>query len=205
MRKPVVFLDKDGTLVQDLPYNVDPRKLTLEKGVADGLRRLGKAGFRFVVVTNQAGVARGYFAEPALQAVEEGLRALLLREAGVTFDAFYYCPHFPQGSVPEYAIACDCRKPRPGMLLRASQEWGIDLSQAWMVGDILNDVEAGRRAGCRTVLIDNGNETEWLPGPYRQPHIIAPDFAQASDMILENLLLADKQERTQRSRQLTGK
>jgi D-glycero-D-manno-heptose 1,7-bisphosphate phosphatase len=182
--RTTVFLDKDGTLVKDVPYNIDPHKVVLETGVSAGLRRLAEAGCQFVVVSNQAGVARGFFEESALAGVEAHLRALLEQEAGVTLAGFYYCPHYPEGVVQRYAVACSCRKPQPGMLLRAARELGIDLSQAWMIGDILNDVEAGSRAGCRTILIDNGNETEWQAGPYREPDAVTADFEEAAEFIL---------------------
>ncbi|MBD2108428.1 HAD family hydrolase [Nodosilinea sp. FACHB-13] len=178
---PAIFLDKDGTLLEDVPYNVDPAQMRLCAGVATGVQRLHEAGFALVVVTNQSGVARGYFAEAAIAPMERRLRQLL----GVPIAGFYYCPHHSQGSVAGYGVSCSCRKPEPGMLLRAQADLGLDLGCSWMVGDILNDVEAGRRAGCRTVLIDNGNETEWILTPGRVPHQIAQTFDQAADLILQ--------------------
>jgi histidinol-phosphate phosphatase family protein len=177
-----VFLDKDGTLVEDVPYNVDPERIRLAPGAAEGLRELHAAGYRLVVVSNQSGVARGYFPEEALTAVENRLRELMA-QSGVPLAGFYYCPHHPRGQVAAYAVACDCRKPQPGMLVRAAREQGIDLADSWLVGDILDDMEAGRRAGCRTVLIDNGHETEWVPGPDRWPHHVAADLAEAAAII----------------------
>ncbi len=177
-----VFLDKDGTTIIDVPYNVDPVRMTLAPGAAEGLPLLHRLGYRLVVVSNQSGVARGHFAESALAAVEVRLRSMLA-ELGIPLAAFLYCPHHPDGQVPQYAIACECRKPSPGMLLKASRELGIDPTRSWMVGDILNDVEAGRRAGCRTILIDNGNETEWILTPDREPHYRAADLAEAARII----------------------
>jgi D,D-heptose 1,7-bisphosphate phosphatase len=181
---PAIFLDKDGTLVPDVPYNTDAEQITLLPGVARGLSRLDAAGFRLVIATNQSGVARGYFPETALEGVEQRLRHLLEQEAGVPLAGFYYCPHHPQGCVPAYAIQCECRKPQPGMLLIAAEELRIDLPGSWMIGDILNDVEAGNRAGCHTILVDNGGETEWKPGLYRRPEYIAADFEEAAAIIL---------------------
>ena len=177
-----IFLDKDGTLIDDVPYNVDPARISLLPGVVEGLGCLQASGFRLIVVSNQSGVAHGYFAEEALRAVEERLRGLLA-ETGLTLDGFYYCPHHPGGTVPVYAVDCDCRKPAPGLILRAAADLAIDLSRSWLAGDILNDVEAGRRAGCRTVLIDNGHETEWQLSPQRLPHHLAADMREAAAII----------------------
>lgn len=184
MKTPAVFFDKDGTLIPDIPYNVDPRLIRLEEQAAYGLRLLAQANFRFVVVSNQSGVARGLFEESALENVAAAINDWMQKAAGTALAGFYYCPHHPQGCEPAYAVECNCRKPRPGMLLRAADELGIDLSQSWMVGDILDDIEAGRRAGCRTILIDNGHETEWLPGPLRQPHFVVPNINEAAAIIL---------------------
>jgi histidinol-phosphate phosphatase family protein len=178
-----VFLDKDGTLVRDVPYNVDPDRIALAPGAIEGLSLLHAARFALIVISNQSGVARGRFEECALTAVEERLQTLLAC-AGVPLDGFYYCPHHPDGSVATYAVACRCRKPAPGLIARAAAECGIDQSRSWMVGDILDDVECGRRAGCRTVLIANGNETEWRYTQFRRPDYVAADLLQAAQAIL---------------------
>jgi histidinol phosphatase-like enzyme len=115
--------------------------------------------------------------------VERSLRRLLAA-FGVPLAGFYYCPHHPKGTVAAYTVSCRCRKPAPGLLLRAAAEHGIALDQSWMIGDILDDIEAGRRAGCQTVLIDNGNETEWRVGRRRRPHRVADDLAEAARLIL---------------------
>ncbi len=180
-----VFLDKDGTLVEDVPYNVDPERIRLTPGAREGLRLLEGAGYRLIVISNQSGVARGYFREEALEAVEKRLIELL-SAAGVVLSGFYYCPHHPAGSVPAYTMPCSCRKPEAGMILRAAREHDIDLARSWLVGDILDDIQAGRTAGCRTVLLDNGHETEWVLTPQRQPDHRAPDLAAAAAVILAN-------------------
>jgi histidinol-phosphate phosphatase family protein len=183
MSSPVVFFDKDGTLVDDVPYNVNPSKIRLAAGAAEGLPRLAAGGYRLAVVSNQSGVARGYFPETALVGVAAKLRALL-GNTGVSLAGFFYCPHHPKGIVPEFVVECGCRKPAPGLVLAAAHELGADPRDCWVVGDILDDVEAGRRAGCRTVLIDTGNETEWVPGPFREPHFTARDLAETAGVIL---------------------
>lgn len=182
MSTRAVFLDKDGTLIEDVPYNVDPERIQLTRGAAEGLQLLHAAEYKLIVITNQSGIARGYFPEEALVAVEERSRQLLA-EFGVPLAGFYYCPHHPNGVVSKYAIACSCRKPEPGLLISAADESGIDLPQSWFIGDILNDVEAGRRAGCKTILIDNGNETEWQMSPQRLPHYVVADLAEAARVI----------------------
>ncbi len=177
-----MFLDKDGTLLEDVPYNVAPDRVQPVEGMRESVRILRDAGYRLIVVSNQSGIARGLFTEDALGPVEMQLRARVA-EAGVSLDGFYYCPHHPQGAVAEYAVECLCRKPKPGMLYKAAQEHNIDLGASWMVGDILNDVEAGNRAGCRTVLIDNNHETEWDLSPWRRPNYLVPNLLCAARVI----------------------
>jgi D,D-heptose 1,7-bisphosphate phosphatase len=182
-QSPAVFLDKDGTLTTNVPYNVSPDQIDLAAGAAEALPRLVRRGYQLVVVSNQSGVARGYFAEAALACVETRLRELL-DELGAPLAGFYYCPHYPAGCVAEYAVDCTCRKPKPGLLLRAAHDLDLDLTRSWMIGDILHDVEAGRRAGCRTILVNNGGETEWdLSGP-RVPDAITRDLQGAAAQIL---------------------
>lgn len=178
-----VFLDKDGTLVDNVPFNVEPERIRLAPGVAEGLPLLSAAGYRIVVVSNQPGVALGLFPEAALEGVRERLRTLL-RDVGVNLDGFYYCPHYVMGSVAGYTRACECRKPAPGLIERAARELDVVPGRSWLVGDILDDVEAGRRAGCRTVLIDNGNETVWRSGRWRLPNWMAADFEAAARTIV---------------------
>jgi D-glycero-D-manno-heptose 1,7-bisphosphate phosphatase len=177
-----IFLDKDGTLIDNLPYNAEPRRMMLANGAGAALRLLSRLDYRLFVVSNQDGIALGHFDEEAMAAVAARLDDLLFREQ-VSLDGFYYCPHHPNGSVAQYALECECRKPLPGMLLAAAHTHDIDLHSSWMVGDILHDVEAGNRAGCRTVLIDNGNETEWRLGPRRVPTRLAPDLYAAAVLI----------------------
>jgi D,D-heptose 1,7-bisphosphate phosphatase len=180
--RAAVFLDKDGTLVEDVPYNVDPGLIQLADGAEEALRMLHAAGYLLVVVTNQSGVARGLFEEAALAPVEHRLRVLLGR-AGVPLAGLFYCPHHPEGSVEAYAVDCTCRKPADGLLRQAACEHGIDLARSWMIGDILHDVEAGRRAGCRTILLDVGHETEWALTPLRTPHVVARGLLEAARVV----------------------
>jgi histidinol-phosphate phosphatase family protein len=180
---PAVFLDKDGTLIEDVPYNVDPDLIRLSRGAGEGVAQLAEAGYAIVVVSNQSGIARGLFREFELPPVERRIR-VLLAQWHVPLAGFFYCPHHPQGEVTRYRQACECRKPAPGLLYRAADELGLDLTRSWMVGDILDDVEAGHRAGCRSVLLDVGNETQWQWSDLRRPDAIAPDLAWAARVIL---------------------
>ncbi|HET7564866.1 MAG TPA: HAD family hydrolase [Gemmatimonadaceae bacterium] len=179
----MVFLDKDGTLIENVPYNVDPSRMRLAPGAKQALPPLADAGFRFAVISNQPGVALGRFPEHALADVDARLREMLA-EIGVSLSGFFYCPHHPDGVVAEYALACECRKPEPGLVLRAAWELGADLRRSWLVGDILDDIEAGNRAGCGTVLLDTGNETEWVFGRARYPGHIARTLPEAASIIL---------------------
>ncbi len=177
MSAPALFLDRDGTLVHARHFPSRPEELVLYDGVVPGLRALQGAGFRLILITNQSGLARGLFGREALELMHHHLRAELARQ-GVTLDAVYFCPHHPEGAVAEWAVDCDCRKPKPGMLLRAAADLDLDLSRSWFVGDILDDVEAGNRADCRTILVDLG--TEGTPRrPVRRPQFVARDTAHA--------------------------
>jgi len=179
---PAIFLDKDGTLLVDDPYNADPTRMRFAPGAYTALRRLRRLGRPLIVISNQPGVAFGRFDLEALDRVRVQL-GRMFQEAGARLDGFHYCPHHPRGIRREYAVRCTCRKPEPGLLLQAARQHGIDLQTSWFVGDILDDVEAGRRAGCRTLLLDNGNETEWRSGPLRVPERIAPDLDAAACLI----------------------
>ena len=148
MSRDAVFLDRDGTLIEEVNYLAHPEQVRLIPGAADAVRALNAAGVLVVVVTNQAGVARGYFPEARLAA------------AGVTLNAVYHCPHHPTAGLGRYRVDCDCRKPKPGLLLAAARELDIDLSRAWMIGDKPCDAGAGRAAGCRTLLVRTGHGRE---------------------------------------------
>lgn len=188
-----VFIDKDGTLIPDIPYNIDPELIELEENSIRGLKEIKRAGYLLIIISNQSGVARGYFAEKELERVREKL-TLLLTDQGIKLDGFYYCPHHPEGIIKEYIADCGCRKPKAGMIIKAAEDFEVDLSQSWMIGDILNDVEAGNTAGCRTILIDNGNETEWIMNKNRQASAIVKSINEAAELILEFAEIESKQD-----------
>lgn len=177
---PAVFLDKDGTLVENVPYNVDPALLRFTRNAPQALRLLSDAGYLLAIITNQPGLEGGRFDVGQFAALQAALVARIREEAGVELTAFEFCPHLPDA---DGEPLCGCRKPSPGMLERAAEIRNFDLSRSWMIGDILDDVEAGRRAGCRTVLLDVGNETLWQLSPMRTPHHRCGDLLEAARII----------------------
>ncbi|MBI5835822.1 MAG: HAD family hydrolase [Candidatus Eisenbacteria bacterium] len=180
---PAVFLDRDGTLIVEREYLADPEGVEFTPGAAEAVRKLRARGFMVVVVSNQAGLARGLFAETAVHAVHRRIEALL-RVEGTHVDGYYFCPHHPEFTGP-----CRCRKPEPGMLLDAARDLELDLARSWMVGDRLSDVEAGVRAGARGILVRTGYgdlEEKLLDAPGSvKPAALCEDLAGAAEVILE--------------------
>lgn len=152
--KQAVFLDRDGTLNVEKEYLFRPEAFEFIPGAVDAVRLLNQAGYLVVVVTNQSGVARGYYGEDDVVMLHRHIDNLLKLD-NAQVDAWYYCPHHPAGKAP-YNVVCDCRKPMPGMLKQAAQELSIDLSCSWIVGDKMADIEAGLAAGCKPVLVLTG-------------------------------------------------
>jgi len=181
--RPALFLDRDGTLVHPRRYPSQPHDLVLYSGIAPLLREARARGFVLVVVTNQAGLARGYFTSQDLAALHAHLeRELAL--VGVRLDAIYHCPHHPNGTIPDLTRTCECRKPMPGLILAAAREHNLNIAASWFIGDRLDDVEAGTRAGCKTILTDLG--TEPAPdAPMRTPTFVARDTQHALRIVLE--------------------
>lgn len=175
--KRAVFLDRDGTLVDELGFLRRPEDLRLLPGAAEGLRLLNEAGWLAVLVTNQSGIARGYFDEADLRAVHERLTRELAR-GGAHLDAMFHCPHHPEVGAPPLRGPCACRKPAPGLLLEARERMGLDLGRSWMIGDSLRDLEAGRRAGLEgEILVLTGKGAEERaglpPGARTAPDLLA--------------------------------
>jgi D,D-heptose 1,7-bisphosphate phosphatase len=160
-----VFLDRDNTLVFDPGYLSNPADVRLLDGVTEGLASLAAAGFKLIIVTNQAGVARGYYDENAVFAVNaEVVRQLSV--ADIPIAAVYYCPYHPEGIIEPFNRNHTDRKPNPGMLLRASNDLEIDLARSWMIGDSVHDSEAGKRAGCRTIRVPYYKENGLKDSPF---------------------------------------
>ena len=155
-RQKAIFLDRDGTINRYVGFLRDINDFELLPGVAEAIRTINRSGYLAIVVTNQPVVARGEVTEAGLREIHNKMETILGRE-GAYIDALYYCPHHPHrgydGEIPELKVNCGCRKPRPGMLLRAAEDYNIDLPRSWMVGDGENDVLAGQAAGCRAIRI----------------------------------------------------
>jgi D-glycero-D-manno-heptose 1,7-bisphosphate phosphatase len=178
-----VFLDKDGTLIENDPFDRTPDHLRFLPGTVEGLKLLHQAGYTLVVITNQSGIAHGWFTRDAITYEEISLR-IRLAAFEIPLAGFYVCPHHPEGVIAPYRKDCICRKPKPGLLMQAACELRLDLARSWMIGDILHDVEAGRSAGCRTVLLANGHETEWEMTPSRWPDLVAGNLLEAAHLIM---------------------
>lgn len=185
-----VFLDRDGVLIEDVDPLVRQDDIRVIEGAPAALAALRAAGFTLVVVSNQTVVARGLIGEAAMVALHGAVVAAVVAAGGL-LDAFYFCPHHPNATVPAYRAACASRKPQPGMLLRAAQELQLDLRASFMVGDRVSDIVAGQRAGCRTVLVKTGRHLE-PPIESAEPFDIAaqPDhecagLAEAAAWILQ--------------------
>lgn len=180
--KPAVLLDRDGTVSEEIGPIADPSRLRLLPGAARAIKRLNQLGIPAILITNQSGPARGLYGEETIRAVMAEMHRQLALE-GAFLDAVYYCPHLPGGCVPAYAVECDCRKPRPGMLLRAANEHGLDLAGSFMIGDKPSDIQAAKAAGCRSVLVLTGYGRElWADSALWRtcrPDMVAEDLAEA--------------------------
>src|SRR3990172_8070317 len=185
--RPAVFIDRDGTLTEEVGYVNHPKRLRLLPRSAEAIRRLNAAGTAAIVVTNQAGVARGYFSEEVLAAVNAALVAQL-KEAGAHLDGIYVCPHHPTEGATPYRMVCGCRKPKPGLLLRAAADHGLDLSRSTLVGDKASDLVAARAVGASGVLVLTGyglGEWEYRRAAFAvEPDHVAEDLLDAVDWVI---------------------
>jgi D-glycero-D-manno-heptose 1,7-bisphosphate phosphatase len=182
--KRAVFLDRDGVITREPPYYAHKvSQLELLPGAAAAIRRLNEQGFLVVIVSNQAGIGRGYYGEADMVSFNRAMQDRL-GEAGARIDAVYFCPHHPEAGLGELLRDCDCRKPKPGMLVRAGEELDIDLRRSFMVGDRATDIEAGKRAGCMTVLVRTGYGAAELRDHAIECAHVAADLAGAADYIL---------------------
>ncbi|MCI0351298.1 MAG: HAD family hydrolase [Acidobacteriales bacterium] len=183
-----VFIDRDGTVSEEVGYVNHLSRYHVYPWTAEAVRNFNQAGLKAIVVTNQAGVARGYFTEELVKQVHEKLLAEMAR-AGARFDAIYYCPHHPSVGEPPYRQSCNCRKPRTGMLERAAAEFGIELSRSFVIGDRYGDIELAHNAGARSIFVLSGyglGEYEYQRQHWqRRPEWIGKDLLEASQWVLE--------------------
>ncbi len=175
-----VFLDRDGTVTEEVGYLTDLDKLRLIPGAGSAIKKLNQAGLKVILVTNQSGVARGHFPESLVHEAHSRLEKML-REEGARLDGIYYCPHHPTAGKSKYTTVCDCRKPGTGLLDRAAKDLEIDLNRSYVVGDKWSDVELAHRAGARAVLVRTGFAPD-DPGNVRPEHVPDPEFT-AHDII----------------------
>lgn len=185
-----VFLDRDGTVNVEVGYLNDLDRLQLIPGAGMAIRKLNEAGLKVVLVTNQSGVARGYFPESFIHHTHALLKKMLGQE-GARLDAIYYCPHHPKAGNLHYTTECDCRKPRTGLIDQAARELDIDVKDSYVVGDKWSDIELGQRAGTHTVLVRTGYAHD-DPENVRPSQVIEPDFTahtilEAADWIIEQV------------------
>ncbi len=185
-----MFLDRDGVLIDDVHLLTNTGDIRILEGVPQALRSLKEAGFKLIVISNQTVVARGLVTEQEVYAINAEMEHLLKQAGGPRLDGFYFCPHHPNATLPAYRIACDCRKPRPGLLLRAAREHNLNLGASFVIGDRITDIIAGARAGCRTVLLQTGQhqappiETVEPLDESVQPDHICADLRAAAKWIL---------------------
>ena len=184
---PVVFLDRDGVVNADIGFLWRREDCVWVPGAPAAIRLFNERGWPVVVITNQSGVARGYYREEDVHILHEWMKTELHR-LGARIDAFYFCPHHPKGAIAAYTQECDCRKPRPGMLRRAEAELGADLQRSWVIGDRHGDVQVAWNAGARGALVKTGyGRGEWedlAPSWPRQPDLVAENVFEAVEAIL---------------------
>jgi D-glycero-D-manno-heptose 1,7-bisphosphate phosphatase len=184
VKQRAVFLDRDGTLIRDIPYAHRAADLHLLDNAVAGLRSFVALGFKLIVVTNQSGIGRGYFTEEDMRHFHEALEGQL-RAEGVELTAIYYCPYHPTAGIGPYRRPSELRKPGPGMLLRAERHYDLDLAASYMIGDRERDIVAGQAAGCHTILVRDANGA--IPADLNaRPDFIAPDLLAAARFIERN-------------------
>lgn len=178
-----VFLDRDGTINVEKDYLCKIEDFEFIPGAPEAIKRLKNSGYLVIVVSNQSGIARGYFDESAVDVLHQHIQTAL-NHFGTSIDAFYYCPHHPVQGKGEYKLQCNCRKGAPGMLLQAAEEYDINLQQSYMIGDKLADIEAGERAGCKSLLVLTGYGDQTAARPEAATVRKFKDLIEAADYIL---------------------
>jgi D-glycero-D-manno-heptose 1,7-bisphosphate phosphatase len=189
MKQPAVFIDRDGTISEEVGYVNHPSRFRIFPYSAEAIRKLNENQWLAIVVTNQAGVARGYFSEDVIIRVHDQLQKGLATQSA-QLDAIYYCAHHPTVGEPPYRSDCDCRKPKDGLIRRASQDFEIDLAASWMVGDRYSDIELARNSGLRSAFVLSGyGRGEWeyqRAGWQYQPDLVCENLLEAVESILSS-------------------
>ncbi|MBD3307921.1 HAD-IIIA family hydrolase [candidate division KSB3 bacterium] len=186
-----IFLDRDGVIIEDTHLLTKPTEISIPEGVPQALQRMKAAGFRLIVVSNQAVVARGMLSEHGVERINAKIASLLEKAGGPQLDGSYFCPHHPNSTLAAYRVNCKCRKPQPGLLLRAAQDHNVHLTASFMIGDRITDIVAGAKAHCRTILIQTGKhlappiETVEPLDETIQPDYICADLGMAVKWILD--------------------
>ncbi|RPH88439.1 MAG: HAD family hydrolase [Deltaproteobacteria bacterium] len=190
--KTAIFLDRDGTINDEVGYLDSADKLRIIPAAFEAVRLINASGMKAVVITNQAGVAKGLFTEEFVREINGQIQSALLVQ-GALIDRFYFCPHHPTEGIDPYRLICDCRKPEPGLLHQAAADLNIDLARSYVIGDRLRDVETAHRAGAKGVLVMTGHGQDLMQdaGPDRanelnQPDYVAQDILEAVHWILKN-------------------
>lgn len=179
-----VFLDRDGVIIQEPPHYVyRPDQLHFIPGSIDAIRLLNENNFLVVIVTNQAGVAHGYYSENDVLEFHK-LMKIKLEKEGAKIDGIYYCPHHPESKIEKYRLYCNCRKPKPGMLKKAEKDLNIDLKRSFMIGDTISDIHAGKSVGCKTILVLTGYGKEEIKNSHIEYDLIANDLYDVIGQIL---------------------
>ena len=182
----IFFLDRDGVIIEDEDYLADPSKVRLCPGCAEAFRKIRKAGYRMIVLSNQSGIARGYFTFDDVKAVERRIEEILSEQNAPCPDAWYYCPHHPKGVVEEYRKECDCRKPKPGLFLQAGKDFDADFDGSFMIGDKISDLQAAFAAGCSGgALVMTGHGKEQQIVKLDREYKVAGSILEAVDQLLE--------------------
>ncbi len=188
MKRPAVFIDRDGTINEQMGYVNHVSRFVLLPGTAEGIRLLNRHQYLAIIVSNQSGVARGYFPMELIDRVHAHMKDLLAKE-GANIDGIFFCPHYPRGNVPEYSVECDCRKPRTGLVQKACEEFDIDMKNSYVIGDRCSDIELAERSNLQGIMVTTGyglGDIEYvLPNKPFKPLHIARDFLHAVRWIIE--------------------
>ena len=195
-----IFLDRDGTLIEEIGYLHSPEEIQIYPEAFEAVEKINQSGAQAIVITNQSAIARGLITQENLEHLHH-LISVAFRQKGARLDAFYSCPHHPTEGAGTHTRTCDCRKPQPGLLLRAAQELQLDLDVSYMIGDTLRDIEAGHRAGCQSILVQTGYGRDELlllddkqasssssVNPLQRPEHVSVNILEAVNWIMEHNL-----------------